>query len=170
MVKKIDCHMHVHGGVRSWGWEDDQRLIDAADRLGIDQMVCSIPATGGRSPADRVAAAPDVMSENNDGVLRAMRRFPGRLLGYCYVNPGYGRAALEEMERCVVGEGMVGVKLYIDEIGSSFVEVLAIGTAARRHPEAHTHSEQLPPQAIIRDRDTFFDATGHGAAKVLERK
>jgi predicted TIM-barrel fold metal-dependent hydrolase len=40
--------MHVHGGVRSWGWEDDRRVIDAADRLGIDQMVCSISATGGR--------------------------------------------------------------------------------------------------------------------------
>src|ERR1051326_3438172 len=104
--------MHVHGGVRSWGWEDDQRLIEAADRLGIDQMVCSIPATSGRDTADRVAASPDVVRANNDGVLRAMRRFPERILGYCYVNPGYGREALEEMERCIVGERMVGVKLY----------------------------------------------------------
>src|SRR5207247_2750835 len=84
----------------------------AADRLGIDQMVCSIPATAGRVAADRVAASPDVVRANNDGVLRAMRQFPERILGYCYVNPGYGRAALEEMERCIVREGMVGVKLY----------------------------------------------------------
>ena len=61
-VKKIDCHMHVNGGVRSWGWEDDQRLIDAADRLGIHQMVCSIPATASQTTADRVAATPEVSS------------------------------------------------------------------------------------------------------------
>jgi uncharacterized protein len=111
-VKKIDCHMHVNGGVRSWGWEDDQCLIDAADRLGIDQLVCSIPATAGRDTADRVAASPDVVRANNDGVIRAMRRFPDRILGYCYVNPGYGHEVLEEMERCVAGEGMTGIKLY----------------------------------------------------------
>ena len=71
----------------------------------------------------------------------------------------------------VGADAVVGTKLYIDEIGASFVEVLAIGTAVKRHPAATTHCEQLPPQAIIRDRDTFFDATGHGAAaKALERK
>jgi hypothetical protein len=39
-----------------------------------------------------------------------------------------------------------------------------------RLESAHTHAEQLPPQAIIRDRDTFFDTTAPGAAKSLERK
>lgn len=64
---------------------------------------------------------------------------------------------------------VVGTKLYIDEIGSSFVEVLAIGTAVKRDPAAHTLTDQLPPQAIIRDRDTFFDAT-LPSTKHLERK
>src|SRR5438067_1405305 len=67
-------------------------------------------------------------------------------------------------------EAVVGTKLYIDEIGAGFVEVLAIGTAVKRHAAARTASEQLPPQAIIRDRDTFFDATGHAAHQALERK
>lgn len=70
----------------------------------------------------------------------------------------------------VGADAVVGTKLYIDEIGASFVEVLAIGTAVKKHPAAKTQSEQLPPQAIVRDRDTFFDATGHGGAKALERK
>jgi predicted TIM-barrel fold metal-dependent hydrolase len=42
----------------------------------------------------------------------AMARFPGRVLGYCYVNPGYGREALEEIRRCVCDRGFIGVKLY----------------------------------------------------------
>jgi uncharacterized protein len=105
-LRKIDCHMHVSAGSRQWGWGDNRDVIDAADRLGIDQLVCSIPITRGRW------AAPDEVRECNDGVLQAMREFPGRILGYCFLNPGYSREALQEMERCVVGEGMVGVKLY----------------------------------------------------------
>jgi uncharacterized protein YbjQ (UPF0145 family) len=70
----------------------------------------------------------------------------------------------------VGADAVVGTKLYIDEIGASFVEVLAIGTAVKRSPAAKTYTEQLLPQAIIRDRDTFFDATAPGATKSLERK
>src|SRR5207302_5818339 len=54
-------------------------------------------------------------------------------------------------------DAVIGVKLFISEIGNSFVEVLAIGTAIKRNAECKTHSPQLVPQAIIRDRDTFFD-------------
>lgn len=54
-------------------------------------------------------------------------------------------------------DAVVGIKLYVNEIGG-FVEVLAIGTAIKRHPGATTQSEQIPPQAVIRDRNTFFDA------------
>jgi predicted TIM-barrel fold metal-dependent hydrolase len=41
-----------------------------------------------------------------------MRRFPGRVLGYCYVNPGYLREALEEIRRCVEEREFIGIKLY----------------------------------------------------------
>jgi hypothetical protein len=41
-----------------------------------------------------------------------MRRFPGRVLGYCCVNPGYLRGALVEIRRCVEEFGFMGVKLY----------------------------------------------------------
>jgi hypothetical protein len=34
---------------------------------------------------------------------------------------------------------------------------MAIGTAIHKHASVRTQSEQLLPQAIIRDRDTFFD-------------
>ncbi len=54
-------------------------------------------------------------------------------------------------------DGVIGIKVFIHEIGSGLVEVMAIGTAIRRHPGVSTASEQLIPQAIIRDRDTFFE-------------
>ncbi len=37
------------------------------------------------------------------------------------------------------------------------IEVLAIGTAIKRNEAVSTNTQQLMPQAIIRDRDTFFD-------------
>ncbi len=47
--------------------------------------------------------------------------------------------------------------MFIYEIGAGMVEVMAIGTAIRRVDGLKTDSPQLPPQAIIRDRDTYFD-------------
>src|SRR5688500_14657144 len=97
--------MHVNGAGQNFGCPVDA-VVDAADRLGIDQLACSIPITGGRW------ATPDEVRACNDGMFEAMRRHPTRILGYCFLNPGYGREALGELERCVVREGMIGVKLY----------------------------------------------------------
>lgn len=54
-------------------------------------------------------------------------------------------------------DGVIGIKVFIYELGGGLVEVMAIGTAIRKHAGVSTHSDQLIPQAIIRDRDTFFD-------------
>jgi len=78
--------------------------------------------------------------------------------------------ALVQAEAKPVGaDAVVGVKLYIYEIGSSIVEVLAIGTAIKRTPGLSTASDALIPQAIIRDRDTFFDDTYQPTEKRLGR-
>jgi uncharacterized protein YbjQ (UPF0145 family) len=66
-------------------------------------------------------------------------------------------------------DAVVGVKLFIYEIGRSTVEVMAIGTAIRKSPDVSTESEVLIPQAIIRDRDTFFDDTHQPKEKDLGR-
>ena len=97
--------MHVKGRRRSWGWGDNDKIIDAADRLGIDKLCCSIPITSGMpTPAE--------VQERNDDVLEAMKRYPGRILGYCFVNPGYRKEAIAEIERCVIKHEMMGIKLY----------------------------------------------------------
>ncbi|MEN6578602.1 MAG: amidohydrolase family protein [Phycisphaerales bacterium] len=103
--KVIDCHAHLTHHSRS-AWEtDDRQLIEAADKLGIDLLCCS-------TLTPRRPATPDASRECNDWTADAMKRFPGRVLGYCYVNPGYGRESLDEIRRCVQERGFIGIKLY----------------------------------------------------------
>ena len=73
----------------------------------------------------------------------------------------------------IKADGVIGIKIFINELGAGLVEVMAIGTAIRRHATVATASEQLIPQAIIRDRDTFFEQApivpGVPQPKALER-
>jgi uncharacterized protein YbjQ (UPF0145 family) len=73
----------------------------------------------------------------------------------------------------IKADGVIGIKIFINEIGAGLVEVMGIGTAIRRHSAVATASEQLIPQAIIRDRDTFFEQApvvpGAPQPKALER-
>lgn len=57
-----------------------------------------------------------------------------------------------------VGADMVlGIKTYIYQLEGDLIEFLAIGTAVKRIDGIGTRSAQLPPQAIIRDKDTFVN-------------
>jgi predicted TIM-barrel fold metal-dependent hydrolase len=106
-MKKFDAHNHVFlSGRRSASdWTDVDHLIEAADVLGIEKLFCSRPVTAG------VMANIEVVRDANDSVLAATRRHPGRIAGYCFVQPGNGPAAMEEIDRCL-DAGMIGVKLY----------------------------------------------------------
>ena len=103
--KVIDCHAHLtHRSRKTWE-ADDRKLIEAADKLRIDQLCCSILTP------QRPATA-EGFRECNRWTADGMHRFPGGVLGYCYVNPGYQREALEEIRRCVEDRGFIGIKLY----------------------------------------------------------
>ncbi len=52
---------------------------------------------------------------------------------------------------------VVGVKIHVYELGGGLIEFLAIGTAVKKMDGITTRTPTLIPQAIIRDRDTFFD-------------
>ena len=54
-------------------------------------------------------------------------------------------------------DDVVGVKIHVYELGGGLIEFLAIGTAVRKMEGVATRTPTLIPQAIIRDRDTFFD-------------
>jgi len=104
-AKVIDCHAHLNHHSRSTWEADDRKLIEAADKLGIDQLCCS-------TLTPHWPATLDGFRECNRWTADGIRRFPGRVLGYCYVNPGYGREALEEIRRYTGDYGFIGIKLY----------------------------------------------------------
>lgn len=56
-------------------------------------------------------------------------------------------------------DDVVGVKTYVYQLGNGLIEFLAIGTAVQKMTNIKTESTQLPPQAIVVDRDTFYDST-----------
>jgi uncharacterized protein YbjQ (UPF0145 family) len=57
-------------------------------------------------------------------------------------------------------EEVVGIKTYIIELGSSLVEIFAVGTAIRKLPGIGVKTAVLPAQAIIRDKDTWLSGSG----------
>jgi predicted TIM-barrel fold metal-dependent hydrolase len=101
----IDCHAHLYHHSRTTWEVDDRRLIEAADKLGIDQLCCSILTP-------RRPATVEGFRHCNQWAAEAQKRYPGRVLAWCYVNPGHQREALEEIRRCVEERGFIGVKLY----------------------------------------------------------
>ncbi|MDR3686718.1 MAG: heavy metal-binding domain-containing protein [Coriobacteriia bacterium] len=55
-------------------------------------------------------------------------------------------------------DDIVGIKTYVYSLGSGLIEFLAIGTAVKLVGDAaKPRSPQLPPQAIVRDKDTFIN-------------
>jgi uncharacterized protein YbjQ (UPF0145 family) len=57
-------------------------------------------------------------------------------------------------------EEVVGIKTYIIELGSSLVEIFAVGTAVRKLSGMGVKTAALPAQAIIRDKDTWLSGSG----------
>ncbi len=53
---------------------------------------------------------------------------------------------------------VLGIQTYIYDLGSGLIEFLAIGTAVRKSSNIAPRSPQLPPQAIVKDKDTFTDS------------
>lgn len=58
-------------------------------------------------------------------------------------------------------DDVVGIKTYVYELGGGLVEFLAIGTAVKKI-DCKTESQQLPPQVVVVDKDTYYDSTNPG--------
>lgn len=97
--RKLDAHNHVAFAGLSAG-----DVNESCERLGITKAACSFP--GGKTPQE--------IRDNNSSVLQAMKAFPDRILGQCFVNPTFRKETLEEIDRCV-DQGMVMLgELYTD--------------------------------------------------------
>jgi len=103
-MARIDCHSHIKNKVWDVSGLTPESLLEAADKLGIDSFCCSTLTFG--------MPTPEEFRMCNEAVLKAMREYPSKILGYCFVNPGYQTESLREIEKRVVEDGMMGVKLY----------------------------------------------------------
>ncbi|NLX97336.1 MAG: amidohydrolase family protein [Rhodopirellula sp.] len=144
----IDCHAHLHHRSQSDYREKDRLLIEAADRLGIDRLCCSILTR-------KRPATVEGFRECNAWLVEAIKRFPGRVLGWCYVNPEHSKEAVEEIRRYVEEHGFVGVKLYnervcTDPVVFPVVEASIDFRVPILHHAGHAHYP-LPAQPNISD-------------------
>jgi len=101
-IRKIDCHMHLAPSARGGAHGDADNVIEGANAMGIELLCTSRPTPNMATPAE--------VRELNDLILAGMKRHPGRILGYCFLIPGY-KETIPELERCL-DAGMIGVKLY----------------------------------------------------------
>jgi len=144
----IDCHAHLTHHSSAAYREEDRRLIEAADKLQIDQLCCSILTP-------RRPATAESFRECNAWLAEAVKRFGGRVLGYCYVNPGYGGEAVEEIRRCVEDRGFIGIKLYNEYVCTEPVVFPIVELAIELrvpilHHAGHAHYP-VPDQPRISD-------------------
>jgi uncharacterized protein YbjQ (UPF0145 family) len=70
---------------------------------------------------------------------------------------------LRKEASAIGADEVVGIKTHIHELGN-LIEFMAIGTAVKKLPGFKPQSPQLPPQAVMSDRDTWitssYDAFG----------
>lgn len=64
-------------------------------------------------------------------------------------------------------DAVIDTKLFVYELGAGFVEVMAIGTAVKKNPQMTTATPALPAQAVIRDRETFFNRASFGQQRKM---
>src|SRR2546423_2208597 len=77
-------------------------LIACADRLGIERLLVS-------QGYSTLHPTPDQFREENDRVIRAVRRFPDRSYGSVYLSPAYPEFSVQEFDRCVRDGPMVSI-------------------------------------------------------------
>jgi uncharacterized protein len=103
----LDVHTHLSGipGVTP----DDRlaRLIEYADRMGVDRVCVYMGMAWTYTPK------PDDFRRQNDQVLDALEHWSERAFGFVYLNPQYVDESLAELDRCVAKGPMVGVKLWV---------------------------------------------------------
>lgn len=96
----IDAHVHM--GPISYFRAGPDNLIRWADRAGIDKMIVS-----------HLDAIFYDMRAGNDALGAAIRAHPDRIIGYASFTSAYfGKAVLDEIDRCVETYGMRGLKIY----------------------------------------------------------
>ncbi|MCC6698749.1 MAG: amidohydrolase [Candidatus Hydrogenedentes bacterium] len=104
-----DAHAHLTG---LSGRTPDERmafLIRLTDRMGVSRVCVSMGMSFEYDPT------PERFRSDNDEVLQALSHWHHRAFGFAYVNPKYPEDSVSELNRCVAGGLLVGVKLWVAE-------------------------------------------------------
>ncbi len=105
MILDVHCHLAGLPGVTP----DDRmaRLLESADRFGVDRVCVSMGLTWLAVPT------PADFRRQNDQVLAGLEHWGERAFGFAYLNPHFVDESLAELDRCVARGPMVGVKLWV---------------------------------------------------------
>jgi predicted TIM-barrel fold metal-dependent hydrolase len=102
-----DLHCHLVGVPGRTPGERIARLIDVADRMGVERLILSMGMSLVPDPT------PQQLRQQNDELLEALSHWHHRAWGLVYLSPKHPEASLQELERCVAQGPMVGVKLWV---------------------------------------------------------
>lgn len=104
------------------------------------------------------------------GITSALKSFfkgeINELTSMIYAARENALSIITEEAKAIGADDIVGVKTYVYQLGNGLVEFLAIGTAVKKSTRIKTQSEQLIPQAIVVDKDTFYDSTNQDSFAV----
>ena len=98
--------------------------------MGITFHVASILGSWGLTSPIYFPSPADI-GYGNDSLLRLQRAHPGRIRGYCVVNPNFRAHALAELKRCL-DSGMIGIKLAASRRATDPLLDPICGVAAQR--------------------------------------
>ena len=108
----IDTHTHLYNptgyGQKAKEWNENQ--IHYSRKAGITQLWVSILGSWGLNSPVYLPSLSD-FREGNRALHAFMLKYPDYIKGYCYINPLYGKKALEELRYCIEKLGMTGLKL-----------------------------------------------------------
>ena len=123
-------------------------LIALLDEANVEKAVMMSLGFFGRAAPDDAA-----VSAENDFVAEEVAKYPDRLIGFCGINPLFS-GAVEEIDRCLGLDGMVGIKLNapfsgVDLTNADHVTALsAVFAKAQEHDapvQLHTQTPADPP-------------------------
>src|SRR5436309_10547867 len=90
-----DIHSHLHSVPGDTPEQRMEALIRSADRFGIERLILS------QGYSENLHPTPEQLREENNRVMRAVRRFPERAYGSVYLSPSFLDFSLSEFARCV---------------------------------------------------------------------
>lgn len=95
------------------------------------------------------------------GVVAALKSFSrgeiSELTSLIYDAREHAIGLIRAEAEAIGADDVVGIKTHVHEIGG-LLEFMAIGTAVKRDAAARTETATLPPQAVMRDKDTWISA------------